>query len=649
MRICQIFGLAAAALLSEDVKSSWSRCTDQDWRPSSFFEANAQCPKLKAEILARSNGSGTIELMQHVLDMLENLPGPIYAHASAGGFRQGKSTGLTLMARFLLPEHLKQRCPVSFHIGDGSLGVTRGVHVWFMPRSVVHPDLPGTYVLFDMEGLGDPGTDVDARAIPGLFSLAALSSTSLMFHSSTKALSADDLNKLGVLAKLSSLIDVSGAESRELLPKLRVFVLNGQLYLREKGMQDGTYDLSYVFEKALASGHDAELNAAKQLVISLFPHRSMFAARPTELPTRDLDRLNSKSGIPKLTDPFIESFQVIATRMINDWTPKTYGMKELDGKSLRWLLEEIAKAANDPKHCSSGDCPLHVTALNGKFCEKVAEPTKEKIMSHCHFVESILPMSEKYIQDEFDKAMNTVRTELSKELAKHMSQGYITKCTKDVEESVSTCFKNVLTMNKLIGSYEWSVTPWGACQGACPGERHRDVMCKRGDGQLVSEMYCDQALAPRSRENCNIQGYTWLTSDWSACQGTCPGKKTRSVRCANCDGVQVSDSNCQGLSPPGTDTSCEAWSYDWITGDWHGCNAGNCKPGIEERSISCKRCDGAIIVSFFFEYFRMVKVIFRHLMDLGSVILGQDLHLLENAALDVNITTWIPVSLVTRW
>eukprot|EP00463_Aulacantha_scolymantha_P000042 TRINITY_DN1020_c0_g1_i3.p1 TRINITY_DN1020_c0_g1~~TRINITY_DN1020_c0_g1_i3.p1 ORF type:complete len:1092 (+),score=215.59 TRINITY_DN1020_c0_g1_i3:462-3278(+) len=131
-------------------------------------------------------------------------------------------------------------------------------------------------------------------------------------------------------------------------------------------------------------------------------------------------------------------------------------------------------------------------------------------------------------------------------------------------------------------SYSWHLCKWEACTaecgggddggkagGAMMGEETRKIMCKRSDGVMVDESYCDPNVRKTlmdSRVGCNPKpctDYNWMTTKWSGClnpDSTGKGVRKRTYHCHSPDGGNARIQDCEqkvGWKKPITSQNCE--------------------------------------------------------------------------------------------
>lgn len=116
-------------------------------------------------------------------------------------------------------------------------------------------------------------------------------------------------------------------------------------------------------------------------------------------------------------------------------------------------------------------------------------------------------------------------------------------------------------------TYGWQHVP-GQCSATCGGGWEKFV-CKRNDDVTVDESYCTD---PKPQVACNTHScpvqytYDWETGVWGVCSKSCGGGvRTRDVICKRNDGQVMADIYCQGQSQPSSQEACNTQSCP-ITG-----------------------------------------------------------------------------------
>ncbi|XP_051706363.1 A disintegrin and metalloproteinase with thrombospondin motifs 20 isoform X2 [Oryctolagus cuniculus] len=132
----------------------------------------------------------------------------------------------------------------------------------------------------------------------------------------------------------------------------------------------------------------------------------------------------------------------------------------------------------------------------------------------------------------------------------------------------------------------WKANRWKECSATCgSGVQRRDVFCRlRGEGPVPAER-CDPSSRPYSHRQCWRQDcaqYRWTAEEWLR-------KETyRVVKCADVQGVPVSDSLCDPATRPLSVQKCKnpLCKYVVVTGDSSQC-AGNCGFSHQQRITYC--------------------------------------------------------------
>lgn len=149
-------------------------------------------------------------------------------------------------------------------------------------------------------------------------------------------------------------------------------------------------------------------------------------------------------------------------------------------------------------------------------------------------------------------------------------------------------------------SYSWETGEWGDWNSQCStsAKRSRSISCKREDGENASHSNCNPQDAPSKEETSEILsgcGYEWTTGEWSDVKACSPAaESTRVVQCRRTDGTVVSEEFCDENSRPSSTKQTpnyENCSYSWQTGNitWDS----SCSDAANgTRSVKCVRSDG---------------------------------------------------------
>ena len=146
--------------------------------------------------------------------------------------------------------------------------------------------------------------------------------------------------------------------------------------------------------------------------------------------------------------------------------------------------------------------------------------------------------------------------------------------------------------------YVWSVGAYGAPSTTCgDATATRSVQCLDDTGAVAPDARCAGPRPDATRATHETSGCTtgWTTGSFGAAQPACGTTvQTRYVACVRSDGVQISDSACDGPRPSSTQTATDysACTFGWTAGAWTPVSS-TCGAATQTRTVSCQRTDGA--------------------------------------------------------
>ncbi|KAI1733039.1 GON domain-containing protein [Ditylenchus destructor] len=200
------------------------------------------------------------------------------------------------------------------------------------------------------------------------------------------------------------------------------------------------------------------------------------------------------------------------------------------------------------------------------------------------------------------------------------------------ESEKPSMFEQCNTKPCRIG--QWRMGPWTHCSVTCgDGVQTRKVWCQSDINvlQTLEDSECDVSERPIPLRNCSRSScsvlqrtdatslndnstqmqniaidsqiennlvnddvlagsYNWIPGQWSPCSQTCGrGIRTRTVKCVDSTGAEVSHSKCDISLRPLQQHKCrQAHCPRWHANKWSTCSA-TCGSGISRRDIVCKK------------------------------------------------------------
>ncbi|KAK7115625.1 hypothetical protein V1264_001461 [Littorina saxatilis] len=139
----------------------------------------------------------------------------------------------------------------------------------------------------------------------------------------------------------------------------------------------------------------------------------------------------------------------------------------------------------------------------------------------------------------------------------------------------------------------WWTGPWQHCSVTCgeDGSHKRSVMCVRslGEGEQIAleDAACGHLKKPKTVEPCKTKEPcpgtvpTWMTGNWTQCNGNPCAIQTRPAVCSD-----VTE-GCDPFTRPVTSRPCSNITCgDWKTEEWSACTR-TCGEGVQVRRVTC--------------------------------------------------------------
>lgn len=141
----------------------------------------------------------------------------------------------------------------------------------------------------------------------------------------------------------------------------------------------------------------------------------------------------------------------------------------------------------------------------------------------------------------------------------------------------------------------WIIGNWSQCSVQCgEGVRTRSVRCADQSGNDVTHTYCTEPK-PEQEQPCELGpcGKGWYYTEWQEqCPAQCgAGTKKRHVTCLGEEGAQLPDARCDKFSRPTPEQPCRAdvpCGGDWFASEWEECNVA-CDNGVKQRDVVCMK------------------------------------------------------------
>jgi hypothetical protein len=170
------------------------------------------------------------------------------------------------------------------------------------------------------------------------------------------------------------------------------------------------------------------------------------------------------------------------------------------------------------------------------------------------------------------------------------------QCAANIDLPLEDMKRSLWEVNLIKCNFIWDAPLFsGPCVGDCPLHRSRVVTCRNAHGHARHDQCCiaTSSSKPAETESCELYTYSWNTSDWSACSGSC-GITLRDVSCMACGSTspQAADSFCPQPKPL-SQMECNVY-YTWIASAWS-----KCLRFSQSRTLSCQDCRGRSVSTSF--------------------------------------------------
>jgi hypothetical protein len=562
------------------------------------------CPMAPRQLVRRPTDE-TVEWDDEVAQWMGTFKGPYMIHAAAGGFRGIKSFFETfaLYRAARVSAASTANCLSQFTIGDGPLGVTRGIWIAAVPFK------DGTLILLDCEGLFDPRTP--HHISQQLFSFVAGFATSLGLHT-WRSIDSDLLSFLATQGTMARFASMREADQVGQPPILNIFIADGTLY----AAGDITTELETVLERCGLSFKDT-----CQEIRNLFPERRAFAAsRASEceltlirqhpiVATITTSTSSSSSSSSSSVGPCPSSSSSSASALCEGCVVRPFltslgkivdsilarvPIKTLGGSPIRDGLQ-LAKAAHAYWQAATtgvfSDSPVfNLGHFRSSFCLRMIEAADTTCLAR-----DVVDATQD-IDVREREAKSCVRLSVAQQVESFakLADEWVETCNEQADAMVSAYYQEIREQK-----FEWMRGEWSACSGSCPGQRVAEVFCQRGDGLRVPDQHCSKELSstkPSSttEEGCSAWTFAWKTQP-GVCNPGCPGRRTMTISCVRCDDVkQPTDAPCHSATAAGPkperEEDCSNPLKSWEAGDYQTDCPGSCGSGTQKRDVKCMGC-----------------------------------------------------------
>lgn len=445
-----------------------------------------------------------------------------------------KSTLLTIAIRTLGNSGCWNRAQFSSANRKLGKGVTLGSDVLIVPRR------DGDYEMFvDTEGLGDPSKHEPSQV--ALASFATLLSDKMTVHCALDVHTSclQTLERIVQGRDYIRTLTSGGGLSVSLPSALNLVVV--------KPASRSPADAGHVLKMI----KDFRPNLHQKIVDTFSDIQVLTWRNPADVDDQWLkknDELRS-IGVPK--SEFFDQARAILDALRPAVPPKkTIGMHIVDTGALlsKWIVLVSM--------CLNGEIKvLSEDVVQQHLCDEFLDRMQHIFVSGTQRVLRSLPV-------DTDLAVEKLWEPCEKQVRAFQTD----RCSgtsKFVADKLTGVLNDFKQRNKVLNTIEWKVGIWSQCNGNCPtGTRWRTIVCQRGNGDPVSDSYCEndyifngQVRPGRPKENerdsCPIPSSPQWDEDtpWGACEFDAAASeyaKTRRGVCKNCHD-KVPTSECAHL------------------------------------------------------------------------------------------------------